>query len=187
MGGHRSLSVKRGATPSDSRCIHYWSHALSDRYRIPKTRIPVEIRNAGGAAEKCTLFLGEARNGPESVLDHLNAEQRFLVVEAETRQVSFRGRERIAMVTLSDADAFAEHGGLQIAADLATEAPLHLEFDDGSQLEGVTVYELQESSSRIQDFLNDPHAFFPFFHDAQVSYVNKDRIARVTLREASET
>jgi len=159
---------------------------MSDRYRIPKTRIPVEIGYAGGSAEKCTLFLGEGRGGPESVLDHLNAEQRFLVVEAEAGEVSFRRLERISVVRLSDTDAFAEHGGIQIAADLATEAPLRLEFDDGSELEGLAVYELQESSSRVQDFLNAPSTFFPFFHDERVSYVNKDRVARVALRESSE-
>lgn len=160
---------------------------MSDRYRIPKTRVPVETRCADASAEKCVIFLGQGPLGPESVLDHLNVEQRFLVFEAEGGAVSFRRREQISVVTLADADAFAEHGGLQIAADLATEAPLALEFDDGNQLEGVAVYELQESSSRVQDFLNMPCMFFLFFHDGRVSFVNKERVARAILGESSES
>jgi len=160
---------------------------MSDRYRIPKARIPVEVRSIGGSAEKAFLFLGDGRNGPESVLELLNGSLRFLVVQDQHGKIGFHRIDRIAMVTLSTAEAFDEHGGLEVAADLATEAELHIEFDDGSSIDGVVVYALCESRARVQDFLNTPDAFFPFIHNRNVSYVNKARVARVSPRESRES
>lgn len=160
---------------------------MSDRYRIPKTRIPVEIRSIGGAAEKAFLFLGDGRNGPESVPELLNGSLRFLVVQNHRGEIGFHRIDRIAMVTLSDTEAFDEHGGLEVAADLATEADLHVAFDDGSSIDGVVVYALCESRARVQDFLNTPDDFFPFIHNRYVSYLNKARIARVSPRKPRES
>ena len=157
---------------------------MSERYRIPKSRIPVELRSRGGSAEKGYLFLGDGRNGPESVPELLNGSSRFLVVEDERGSIAFHRLGQLAMVTLSDGEAFAEHGGVEVAADLATEAELLLEFDDGSRLAGVVVYALCESRARVQDFLNTVDDFFPLFHDRMVSYVNKTQIARVSPRES---
>lgn len=114
----------------------------------------------------------------------LNGSSRFLVVEDGQGGIAFHRLDRIALVTLSDGEAFAEHGGVEVAADLATEAELDLEFDDGSHLQGVVVYALCESRARVQDFLNTSDTFFPLFHDRKVSYVNKTRVARVSPRES---
>ena len=97
-----------------------------------------------------------------------------------------RDSESIARVTLADAHAFDAHGGLALSADLATEAALVLELEDGAKLTGLAVYELQAESSRVGDFLEAAGDFFPFFHDDRVSYVNKRKIAQVHLQPSKE-
>ena len=156
---------------------------MSEQFRIPKIPVSVEIRTKGGVVLTGSLFLGEGQKGQESVLELLNGDSRFLVVELESGEVTFLRLAGLSLVSLRDEDAFAAHGGLDpFAADLCSEVPLQIVFDDGNELAGIASYELPAERCRVQDLLNAPEPFFRFYHDDHLSFVNKWRVARATLR-----
>ena len=160
---------------------------MSERYRVPKLKISVEICTIPGCVEKVFLFLGEsadAHAGPECALDLLNDDNEFLVVSSQAGEVSFLHRGSVSMVTLMlDGPRAQLTAGIRpLAADLCTEAAIGVVLEDGTVVEGVARYELPHASCRIQDFLNCQDRFLPLYRDDRVSFVNKQRIVRVIPR-----
>lgn len=159
---------------------------MSERYRIPKFKVRVEIRTLRGSSEEVSIFLSqraESHAGPERPLDMLNGDAEFIVVELASGEVGFLRRSSLSVVTMpvgETCDALAEPEPL--AADLFDEAMLRLVLEDGSELEGLTRYELPEQSCRVQDFFNGSELFVTLIHDGRVSFVNKGCIARVLPR-----
>ncbi len=161
---------------------------MSESYRIPKSKLAVEILCASSqAAQRGFLFLGAGADGhvgPERALDLLNGEEEFLVLEDEAGGVSLLQRGALSRVTLAADDACTDPkcAADPSTADLDVEAHIRLILEDGSELEGATRYQLPVERRRIQDFLNAPGSFIPLYHGGRLSLVNKRRIARVIPR-----
>jgi hypothetical protein len=136
------------------------------------------------AAHKGFLFLGagaEGHVGPERVLDLLNGDDDFIVFEDEAGGVNLLRRGGVSRVTLATEDTCTDPKCCADpnTADLDLVAKIRLVFEDRSELEGTTRYQLPTERCRIQDFLNAPGAFIPLYHGVRLTLVNKHRLTRV--------
>jgi len=159
---------------------------MTERYRVPKFRVRVDLHTVEGTTEQVALFLSERAQehaGPEGPLDVLNADDEFIVVEFESGEVGLVRRGSVAMVTVSGETSPQDALSCSdpVLADLFVEAKLKLVLGNGDEIEGVAHYERPEQNRRVQDFMNGPEPFVPLTHDGRISFVNKSCIARVLL------
>lgn len=160
---------------------------MEARYRVPKHKVPAEIRTDLGTL-RVQLFLSETaerHTGAERPSDLLNGTPSFVPVEEDDGRIAFLRREAALTVTVAQKDELPDAEPFDVVvSELATAERISVLLDDGETLEGSVRYQLPEDRSRIQDFLNDATLFFPLHHEdgQRISFVNKRRVSRVTSR-----
>lgn len=165
---------------------------MTDEYRIPTYRLPVELRLTGRGTVRAGLFLGEHAergHGRERPLDLLNGDKSFLPVRlADGGHVLLR-REAVLVASLSAADALK---GDPSARELLEESgheetdarsvEVDLTFEEGSEVSGRVAYVQPRGQQRLQDFLNDSDTFFRVWEDETVHLVNSARAVSISAR-----
>lgn len=162
---------------------------MGERYRVPKRKVPAELRTAFGA-QRVYFFLGESAEshaGVERPSDLLNAGGPFLPVEDDVGRIVLLRRDAPITVTVAAEDELPKENSSteELADELGTSLRVAVWLEDGRTLEGRVRYLLPHDRSRLQDFLNSDGDYLPVIHDggARISLVNKRRITRVTSRE----
>jgi len=159
--------------------------SVTERYRVPKLRVPAEIRTSAVAARPVFLFLNpsaEGHAGRERPSDLLNFGGHFLVVEDESGEIEFLNRDGTLTVTVA-----AELEGAIPTGAPASACRVAVVLHDGSTLEGEVRYQLPEAQRRLQDYLNADELFLPVrCDDGRVCLVNKRGVVRVVARSGEE-
>lgn len=153
---------------------------VSDRFRVPKTRVPAEVRTLLGE-RRVWLFLAESaamHSGSERPSDVLNCDGEFLVFEDDSDAIVVVRLDAILVVgvwTDVENDDYLTQGVP------TTELAVSVLLEDGSRVNGAVRYRLPEANRRLQDLLNQPERFIAIHSDdgARVSLVNKSRIVEV--------
>lgn len=150
---------------------------MVDAYRVPKRPLVVQIRTTHGGDEPVTVFLSEQSEnhaGPETPLELFGGGQAFVPIELATGDVCFLSCDHIISVTLPPGieSTASEFCGVVVKVALV--------MVDGLRFEGGIAYEAPDSSSRIQDHLNNPVSFVELHTPDGVKLVNKRHIAHVS-------
>ncbi len=154
---------------------------------IEKIQVPVRVVQPG--AENISGYFAvapqaEQHDGPESVLDLLNAPTRMLpFVRAADGTVLLVSRLGIDWI---EADASVEQALVRPRSYLVTrEERVQVRLGNGRRIEGLLQMELPEQYNRASDFLNSAEDFFALLTPGTTVLVNKVHVSGVRLYEAS--
>jgi hypothetical protein len=154
---------------------------------LEKLRIPVRISLTGEDPLDGDLSLApisEAHDGPESVLDILNAPARFVpFTRSDDQTCLLLSRTNINWVVTGpgvDPQRVCPANFM-----VMREESVHVTFTDGRGIDGLIQMELPEGMNRASDFLNCPEEFFALRSRLGVVLVNKQRVRDVLVLEPS--
>lgn len=147
---------------------------------IPKSATTVEIKDHGGAVQRCKVFLSESPKPGErgERLQDVLAQRRFLPIQHESG-VRFVSNRHLLWLRLDLLAALDELDPEAENAEGSSVAHVALSLDDGSTLEGVLRYFLPRSGRRVGDYLNTLDVFFPLRSGDELYLVNRDRVVGV--------
>lgn len=153
---------------------------------VEKLRVPVRLALSGCEPVEGHLSLSpraELHDGPESLLERLNAPTRVVPFHREgDGEVLLVVRSRIEWVM----------AGPNVAAPLVRrplyqhtrEEHVRVRLAGGSVHEGVLAIEMPHEFNRVSDFLNEADDFFPLQTDGGTLLVSKACLLEVRVREA---
>lgn len=153
-----------------------------ERFRIPKACEPVVLTLDGGMQVSGNVHLclvSGVHTGRERIIDLLIAPPPFFPVTTEqgTRLVHKRRVITLGFTTLYDAELDdAESEG---AAESAVEIELCGVPAERSTLQGRVRIVMPPEQSRVVDYLNASHGFFPLLTDGLVVLVNRHYVVAV--------
>ncbi len=154
---------------------------------IEKHQAPVRVVQCGREPLRGFLVLAaraREHDGPESVLDLLNAGARFVPLVQEPG-------DHVLLLTRLGIDWVAPdplvHVNLVWPAGftVARQERVRLRFDGAHGLEGAVQMGRGEDVNRVSDFLNLPADFFPFVTPEGRVLVNKNRVREIQVFQAS--
>lgn len=160
---------------------------MTDEYRVPKHRIPVRVRMAGGEVRSVEMFVGaraQRHTGAERPSDRLNDESAFLPVEDEQEGFFLLNKPAVSVVTVDlDREAGPEPLDAEDEALLEPEgeeaaAAVRLVLDDGHEVRGLAAMLLPPGERRLLDLLNDADRFLRLRDGDRILLVNTAHIAR---------
>ena len=154
---------------------------------VPKIRVAVRLSVIGYPPMEGMFSLdpgSRQHDGPETILDRLNSEERLLPFHrAEDDVVMLVSRTEVEYVAAGD----------EVTVDYVMPPPHHVthqervrvRFRAGQEVCGILRLELPEDLNRVSDYLNLPEDFFPLATPGEVLLVNKRQITTVRLFDAS--
>jgi len=153
---------------------------------VEKIRVAVRIPQSGLEPARGLIALAplaELHAGPETLLERLNARDRWLPFEREDGVVLLLARHELAWV----APARDVERSLVCPRTwrVTREERVCLRLDGGEELEGLLQMELPEFANRASDFLNGDEDYFTLLTDHGIVLVNKRSVRTVRLFEAS--
>jgi len=153
---------------------------------VEKLRVPVRVSRVGSPPISGALALSptaELHEGPETLLECLNAPQRVLPFElADGDAVLLLNRRHLEWVAAS---ASVEPQLVSPATFMATrEEWVRVRFASGETVEGVIAMEMPHEFNRASDYLNGEDDFFPLRTTTGTWLVNKRRVTDVLVRTA---
>ncbi len=154
---------------------------------IEKHQAPVRIVQCGHEPMQGFLVLSaRARDheGPESVLDLLNAPTRVVpLVREPGDHVVLLNRSSIEWVAPDP----LVHASLVWPASftVSRQERVKLYFEGGRSMEGAVQVPAEDEAYRVSDFLNQPADFFPFVTAEGRVLVNKNRVREIQVFQAS--
>lgn len=162
---------------------------MTEGYEIPKRQIDAEMVLAGEEPRRIRLFLAERaqrHSGPERPSDLLNAtEEDFFPVREVDAGFTLVHRDAVLVLSVPRSAEAGPEQDLAPAdgADSATAASgdVRVRMEDGREVSGTVREEMPVGERRIQDVLNRAEAFVPVRDGEVIRFVNRARIARVTL------
>jgi hypothetical protein len=149
--------------------------AMTDDYRIEKTRRSVEVVLANGRQLEGDVFVqpfARFRPGPEEPLDLLNADDPFLPLALTNSDLLLVQKSQIAVVrtALPTDDDSVDRGVVGMHVELG--------LIDGSTLNGSIFPEVRMGRPRLVDILNDTkQPFIALFGTDHLQIVNRAHIA----------
>ncbi len=165
---------------------------MTEAYRVPKRKVPVEVVLAGRSPLLVDIFLGdcaESHAGRERPSDLLNGPDPFLPARDGSGSVVFLHRDGLISVSL---DAEHEQPGEagraeEIVPDESTSAEVEIVLEDGMTITGDINQLMPDGHRRLQDVLNLDTRFLVLWSGDRVHLINKRRIVRVSpLPERNE-
>jgi hypothetical protein len=165
---------------------------VTEAYRVPKRKVPVEVVLAGRSPLLVDLYLSdcaETHAGPERPSDLLNGPEPFLPASDRAGSVLFLHRDGLIAVSVDaqheQADA-SEPAGVA-AAGQSTAIGVEVVLEDGMTIAGEINQMMPEGQRRLQDVLNLASRFLILWSGGRVHLINKRRIVRVaTLPQSRE-
>ena len=154
---------------------------MPDDIRVPTVPVSVEFLLSDGARLTATIHLSSTspfHEGAETLDEFFNARRLFLPVHAADGRLVLVGRG--AIVTA------AAPPSAPLVSRLPGRVPgaiyfLRLHLENGEVAEGTLLASLPPESSRVSDALNQEEEFLPIESTETVTFVRKDRIARIEL------
>ena len=151
---------------------------------VDKLRVPVRLARLGSPPAAGTLALSptaELHEGPETLLECLNAAQRVLPFELERGDaVLLLNRRHVEWV---EAGATVEPRLVSPPTFMATrEEWVRVRLASGETVEGVIAMEMPHEFNRASDYLNGDDDFFPLRTNTGTRLVNKRRVTDVLVR-----
>ena len=159
---------------------------LTEAYRIPKHKIPVEVVLAGRSPMLLSIYLGECaeshlgRQRPSELLD--GPEPFFPATDAGDT-VIFLHRDGLISVNFDARHEFGDRTGDDDGSDTgAGETSIQIEvmLEDGMSAVGQIHYAMPEGQRRLQDVLNLQDRFLILRVGERAQLINKRRIIRVS-------
>lgn len=158
---------------------------MTDAYRVPKRKVPVEVVLAGRSPLLVDLYLSdcaETHAGLERPSDLLNGSDPFLPASDPGGSVLFLHRDGLISVSFD-----AEHEqvseaeqAVEIAADESTSVEVEVVLEDGMSIAGEINQMMPKGHRRLQDVLNLDTRFLILWSGDRVHLINKRRIIRVS-------
>ena len=153
---------------------------------VEKIAVPASVVLPGGDRIDGNFALSPAapfRDGPETLLELLNGTDRVLPFTLADGTVVLLSRPAIDWVEVEDGldPSWVRPPTFWITR----EEEVELRLLDGRKIVGIVAMELPEHLNRISDYLNLPEDFFPVATRDGTRFVNKSRVAGVTLFESS--
>ena len=156
---------------------------VSESYRIPTTLVPAELVLLGGERCAVALFLAtqsESHPGPETLLDLLNADRRFVPArDRESGRSLLVSRHSLLLVEVERAAVASETGGEDSAR--STVDMIRVELAGGVTADGALEVVASTGRERLSDFFNEPEEFFRLSSGSKLVYVNKRCVLTVRL------
>ena len=153
---------------------------------IEKIRVPVRLARIGAPPWVGCLSLmplAELHEGPETLLERLNASARILPLElGDDEGVLLVTRLHIQWV---EAGPEVEERLVRVAPYMATrEEHVRLSMTGGESFEGILAMEMPNEFNRASDFLNGPDDFFALRTATGTRLVHKACVVDVQVRNA---
>ncbi|HTR97208.1 MAG TPA: hypothetical protein VMH61_04850 [Candidatus Acidoferrales bacterium] len=151
---------------------------------VEKLRVAVRLARFGSPPVAGAIALAphaENHDGPETLLECLNAAQRVLPFElAGSDSVLLLNRRRIEWV---EPAPDVEARFVSPATFMATrEEWVRVRLVDGEMVEGVIAMEMPHEFNRASDYLNGLDDFFPLRTNDATRLINKRRVTDVLVR-----
>jgi len=150
----------------------------SDDIRVPTVLVAVEFLLSDGARLAATIHLSSTspfHEGAETLDEFFNAPRLFFPVLAAGKTVLVGRRSIVAATAPSSAPLVSRLPGRVPGAIYF----LRLHLENGDVAEGTLLASLRTESSRVSDALNQAEEFVPIEAADAVTFVRKDRIARI--------
>lgn len=151
---------------------------------VDKLRVPVRLALFG-----CEPMVGEVslaphaelHEGPETLLERLNA---------KTRVLPFHRTDDDAFVLVVRAQVEWLMAGPEVAPQLVRTAHfkhtreeyVRVRLAGGVSVDGVLAFEMPHEFNRVSDFLNGDEDFFPLLSPEGTMLIHKDRVLDVRIR-----
>lgn len=152
-----------------------------DELRVPKRRIDAQLLLRGGGVRRVGVFIAEfasAHSGPERLSDLLNQRDEFIpALDLDSDRMLFINREQVAVAFLDlneERDTDSQH-------TIPLEHEVVVTLADGQILEGLIGYVLPPERERLNDFLNDPAAFFRLIQTDRLGLINKRHVSQIEV------
>ena len=159
---------------------------MSDDYRVPKRRLPVQVTLAGGAQLHVQLFLAPCAShhlGPERVEDLLNGPHDFIPAQ-EVGSGAMTLLNRAALVVAKVTHEGVDDPDVSEGVCVEHEVQVHLldaSLGDAGLLRGTLRYSRPEANGRVSDFLNEPTPFLELQGPGGSVFVSKRHVARIDV------
>ena len=158
---------------------------MTDAYRVPKRRVPVEVVLAGRSPMLVDLYLSacaETHAGLERASDLLNGPEPFLPASDPAGSVVFLHRDGLISVSLDAEHEQADEPepAEEPAADQSTAVEVEVVLEDGMTISGEINQMMPEGHRRLQDVLNLDTRFLILRSGDRIHLINKRRIIRVS-------
>jgi len=154
---------------------------VDTRFIVSKRRFPVEIDMRDGNCLTGSIFLHYARDdtgNPETPVDLINGESRFVVFDEDTKGICFIGKDSILKIHYND-------GGLPNVDSVENfTTSISIAMSDGSNVVGRVCALLSEEHPRLFDLLNREEYGFITVRGSGDKHmlVNVDYVNKVTMQ-----
>lgn len=157
---------------------------MTDAYRVPKHRVPVEVVLAGRSPMLVDLYLSdcaETHSGRERASDLLNGPDTFLPASDPAGSVVFLHRDGLISVSIDaqHEQPGPDHASDELASEQSTAVQVEVVLEDGMTIAGEINQVMPEGHRRLQDVLNLQTRFLILRSGDRVHLINKRRIIRV--------
>ena len=145
-------------------------------YKIETLRKPARVFLVGGEILEGTFFLSPisiSHKGPETVLELLSGERRYLPFETDQGKVVLVQKTNIVKILLD------EEPPDYVGAKKQTH--ITVRFVDQSSLEGRLSFLMPVGHSRVSDFLNSAGQFFYIHTNGGTYLVSQSHVSFVEL------
>jgi len=158
---------------------------VTDAYRVPKRKVPVEVVLAGRSPMLVDLYLSdcaETHAGRERASDLLNGSDPFLPASDSAGSVVFLHRDGLISVSLdAEHEQMDEnHPARDMTEAPSTSAEVEVVLEDGMTIAGEINQMMPEGHRRLQDVLNLESRFLILWSGDRVHLINKRRVIRVS-------
>ena len=152
------------------------------QFQVPKERASVLVEIPPRTPEARFIFLApfaQGHLGAETPLDIFNAPEPFVPLFREDGEPVLARRDAITWVMVGDPQR-AEWYYYESRAGVA-DAPVHIEFDTGSHLDGRVALVGPAGSRRVIDVVNRNGGFLHLERGEDLFLVNLRRVASITI------
>ena len=157
--------------------------ALTERYLVPKTAVPIELRLAWQEPAELSLYLArqaQKHTGTECPSDLLNGGDRFIPATDSDGRLLVVHRDAVMVLSVAAEYELEWVDGQSEEDGVATTVELELTLEDDTRVTGAISYWRPEGQRRLQDYFNSADQFIPVREGDTVHLVNRDRIVSVS-------
>ncbi|MCC6318424.1 MAG: hypothetical protein IT361_12120 [Gemmatimonadaceae bacterium] len=146
-------------------------------FHIEKVRVPVVVITTSGERIEGDLFAQantRTESGHERATDVVNTADAWFPIANAAGRVLLCSKARVRVMHVSGGEVDTS------AWSLGTPAQVVVVLDDGQQVSGTILIEMESARQRVLDFLNRlPLRFLPIHTSGGVVLVNRDNIVHV--------
>jgi hypothetical protein len=159
---------------------------MAGEFRVPKTRIEVELAVRGYAPRRVEVFL--AKHGarpfePQGLLRLLEQGGDFLPAsDPESGTVLLFSKHAVLWIALSAAVGTGVDGQVEL---FNVRREVAVDLVDGSRLQGQLLFSAPPRHTRVADHMNETALFFRLFRAEDVVFINKRMVSRIAETAAA--